>query len=229
MKLTGRGRWYEGVCESCGVAYRTRGSRTRFCSRECSMRAAREKHQKSELTCRMCGAKILVVPSKLTSYKEKRPARFCSPECGNAFRRIPVPTFCCAQCRKLTNRRRTPSGAYDYKQRFCSKGCADDGQRTGFTDKSGYIVTTVKGRQIPEHRLMMERRLGRPLTPNETVHHKNGQRADNRDENLELWSRSQPSGQRVVDKIAWCVAFLAEYGYHVSAPHSDAGPDSLTA
>ena len=82
---------------------------------------------------------------------------------------------------------------------------------SGTTHKSGYRIVGIDGERIPEHRHVMEKHLGRKLRLGENVHHVNGMKADNRLENLELWTHSQPPGQRVTDKIVWAAQLLLEY------------------
>jgi hypothetical protein len=74
----------------------------------------------------------------------------------------------------------------------------------------GYVMVRREGANHREHRLVMEQVLGRPLKSWENVHHINGIRHDNRPENLELWVKPQPPGQRAEDLAEWVVAHYPE-------------------
>lgn len=83
----------------------------------------------------------------------------------------------------------------------------------------GYIVLSKPnhpnagaGGRLYEHRFVMAEKIGRPLLPTEQVHHINGNRQDNRPENLELWASNQPVGARVEDLVKWAKEILEVYG-----------------
>lgn len=67
----------------------------------------------------------------------------------------------------------------------------------GTIDSKGYRRLTVNGQPILEHRYVMGQHLGRPLEKHETVHHLNGDRLDNRLENLQLRLGSHGPGVRM--------------------------------
>jgi HNH endonuclease len=89
---------------------------------------------------------------------------------------------------------------------------------------SGYVCVyapdhpAASGGWVYEHRLVMEDCIGRYLTPDEQVHHRNGNKQDNSPDNLELWTTSQPAGQRVIDRISDAISTLNKYEGFVPPP-----------
>lgn len=92
--------------------------------------------------------------------------------------------------------------------KFCSHSCSTIVQRSKYTDKKThrdytiirldkndpfYNMTWVSG-WVYEHRVVLARKIGRPLLPTESVHHINGDKKDNSESNLQLRSGSHGPG-----------------------------------
>lgn len=125
------------------------------------------------------------------------------PTCNNEFTTTrslnsPPPKFCSLRCKGVAKRGvKNPGVSRALRKRVGPKHYRWKGGRC--VDDKGYVrIRTspeywqISGkRYIREHRLVMEKALGRTLKPREIVHHKNGDRADNRLENLELTDHSR--------------------------------------
>ena len=90
--------------------------------------------------------------------------------------------------------------------------------KTTYISSDGYVVEYMPGHiqadkdgKVLQHRRMYSDIIGRRLHRYENIHHKNGNRSDNNIENLELWIKRQPSGQRVEDLVKWAKWILLEY------------------
>ena len=179
-------------------AYRKQwGQDPKFCSRLCSFEAKTEVQTRP---CEMCGAVFTTKGHSLNR------TATCSDPCRRALQR-----------QKLleTNERERPSETREIMRSVTKQGYV----RLRFPNQNG-----VKGREVLEHRYVMEQHLGRELTREETVHHKLKPTTNNALSNLELFSSRHGPGQRVSEQVEWAIKimldypeFAAEAGYELRA------------
>lgn len=183
-------RFADRPCEHCGKAFKPLRESQRFCCHPCSMANIR---RRTDRTCPVCGS----------VFNSRHFSSTCSRQCASELRRTRILPRACERCGVEI------SWPKSRNRRFCSRDCRHSPIGTRRLLNTGYTAIYV-GRDHPmanqggwtlEHRYVVSEQIGRPLLRHERVHHKNGNRGDNRPENLELWKikGKDPAGVRASD------------------------------
>lgn len=160
--------------------------------------------KKYEFDCLVCGKHV----TRTRADWQVAPV-YCSNACkfvgqvGKQRKKIINVDFCCAICGKHVTGYRGPKYLEKYGQpKYCSRQCLGVSQRKESNPnykggrrvmKGGYIgiympdhpQSNIDG-LVAEHRLVVEKHIGRFLTESEIVHHDDGIRSNNAIENLTL-------------------------------------------
>lgn len=190
--------FFQRPCERCGVVFDSTPSRPaheppkRFCQACYHMGRVSANRRRLEKVCQQCGS-TFEIHHAVERRKDRHAGKFCSRACSWKSQEGPRKTI--HNTHDGPAKRKTSSG---YIEIYCS-------------DHPTVLEKASRGikakRWIPEHRLVMEKQIGRTLLDGETVHHKDGNRSNNDPSNLELWSKPQPTGVRVSDLISYIVTY----------------------
>lgn len=185
----------EKVCSACEKSFKTPGKQCWTCL------ANLRKQKTRSIPCSNCqrvGLLILNKTDQLCTLCDRRKKEAADPS--------------------LIQRRREQTRKSNRKMRGTDVNAPIRRSKGWWKTVQGYVMifrpnhANARGTGcLNEHTFVMSESLGRPLTKDETVHHINGVRDDNRIENLELWSNSHPPGQRVKDKVKWAKEILMKY------------------
>jgi hypothetical protein len=179
------------IASGCGkIVLKSEAIIKKFCSEECKAAfAAAAAHWKDrDRTCERCGEAY----SPCHKYQ-----KFCSLKCSPGNKKRLEDKVCQnPECGKTFS----PEAG---SKKYCSRACYLEITKTGTPHRGpgGYMLVympehpfSYTSGQIPQHRVVMEQKIGRYLERHETVHHINGDKSDNRIENLQLHTGKHGKG-----------------------------------
>lgn len=155
-------------CNKCKKEFKVKNYlNQKYCSYECYWNSKTTNGNRHlSLKCK-CGREFISSPRNIISGR----AKFCSKKC-------------------LYKYRTRPSGLR-YNIKVNNTGWFKKILGKYIDEKGYYRITMKNNKHIREHRLIMEKYIGRKLKVNEVVHHINGVKTDNRVENLELMTANK--------------------------------------
>lgn len=182
-------QWIEKVCKECGKTYKARSDHktSQYCSRQCAGVSRRKK----VIICPQCNKEFL--PSK-------KDTKFCSNKCASNSRTTKQ-TIKCDQCGSEIIK---PS-CHIKETNFCSRQCYHDWRSENLVGEKAYrwnggiyrpygkykYIKQEDGSYKAEHRIVVEKYLGRELTSEEIIHHIDGNGNNNLINNLQIVSRTE--------------------------------------
>lgn len=180
-------------CIVCGKdirCYKSTVDKKKYCSKECYI-----KDHFVYVKCLFCNKEYLIAKTKYSGkfigYK------CCSIKCYNSLKRrkkdIAKESIRknCLMCGKEFFRRN-----YN-KLMFCSQKCSSKYMRgdkspfykNGSTITNGYKTININGKYVYEHRYIVEKLIGKKLKSDEVVHHIDGNKLNNKIENLKIMNK----------------------------------------
>ena len=183
-------------CDWCGKIFERKKGHEKernYCSKACLGKANAERFRLASLKiCDNCGQQF----EYRGRHKKRNHHFFCCPECGFAFKEKRIYVNC-DWCGKPILKKR--SDVARNKHNFCNPGCYID--FINFSN-AGAPNQKVSGQIL--YRKLAEMKIGRQLTPDEEVHHIDGNHLNNSPENLEVVTASEHSkihaGQKARDQ-----------------------------
>jgi hypothetical protein len=223
----------EKICAICGNRISGRGRL--YCSRKCYKAASKPNNPRVagvKRSCAQCGKDFW-----LWNSEAKKDVKHCSFECRKkSWGGVETN---CPECGKVVHRKKHQVDSGTEKGLYCSKECWNNWNNRRLQNKTldekierinwritkrGYVVGCCIGHPIGQPSGSIEQHWHNYWNSKDreewvvaaknngaTLHHMNGDRSDNRPENLEMWERSHPPGQRLSDKLNWAKEILEKY------------------